>query len=159
MGKKKQRWGVGDVFEVPTADGGRVIGQIVGQEPSVLNSASVAFFEGALEATADVTTLAGIVQTSRAFSVMFVTRDRLDQGDWRVLGTLPVSLPRSMLPFETLRGSQFVGARIIGSGIVEQFLNAYRGIGPWDAMKDPEYFDKLLVDAGGKPKNLVFKKS
>jgi hypothetical protein len=33
----------------------------------------------------------------------------------------------------------------------EEFLDAFCGLSPWDAFKDPEYLDGLLVSPAKKP--------
>ena len=45
MARRRQQWEIGDVFTVPTLDGQLALGQIVGREPSVLNSVTVALFD------------------------------------------------------------------------------------------------------------------
>jgi hypothetical protein len=43
--KKKQAWGIGDIFCIPLTDGTYSIGQVVGQEPEALNSIPLQFWE------------------------------------------------------------------------------------------------------------------
>ena len=93
------------------------------------------------------------------FSVLFVTRDLLDDGVWRVIAKRPVAIPRSQLPYESLRQNGYVGAEVNGSGIVNEFLDAFYGLGPWDDWHDPTYLDQLLVSPEKKPSRLVFKNS
>jgi hypothetical protein len=33
----------------------------------------------------------------------------------------------------------------------QQFLDAFRGLAPWDAFKNPAYLDRLLVSPAKKP--------
>jgi len=40
---------------------------------------------------------------------------------------------------------------------VENFLNAFHGLAPWDRYKDPNYFDEMLISEAIKPQVLVFK--
>ena len=153
---RKQDWKLGDVFLVETKDGLKVIGQIVGQEKEVLNSASCAFFNIRVKDANDVANLKEL-PNSRVFSIQFVTRDLLDDGVWRIVKQLPISVDNSQLPFETLRSAGFVGAKVIGSGIINEFLNAYYGLVPWDDWKDPAYLDRLLLSVDKKPTKLILK--
>ena len=62
------------------------------------------------------------------------------------------------LNLEKLKKANFVGVKVIDSGIIIKFLNAFYGMFPWDHFHDPEYLDKLLVSSKLKPtQRLVFK--
>ncbi len=91
------------------------------------------------------------------FSLLFTTRDLLDSGDWKVVTNTPIELPRKRLPYEDLRSSGFIGAKVIGSRIVAEFANAYCALAPWNDWHDPNYLDRLLLSPDLKPKTLVFK--
>ena len=157
MASRKVEWSVGDLFLVRTADGQHVLGQIVGCEPSVLNSVSVAFFDQRFPSP-EVASAGAEPDPSKAFSIVFSTRDLLDSGVWGVIGRREVGIPRSLLPFESLRANGFVGAKVIGSGNLITLLNAYYGLAPWDSFHDPEYLDRLLVNPAAKPKHVVLKR-
>lgn len=153
--RRKQEWKIGDLFLVELEDGSFACGQIVGREPRALNSVTVALFDRRCESASS----ASIRDCSRehVVSALFVTRDLLDDGVWRVVGSASPVLSGSELPYEETRARGFVGAKIIGSGIATRFLNAFHGLGPWDPMKDPLYFDKLLIDPTLKPAKLLYK--
>lgn len=85
------------------------------------------------------------------------TRDLLDSGEWKILATHPVEVPRSKFPFETLRRKGFIGATVTGSGNINEFANAFCALVPWDDWADPSYLDRLLLSPELKPKNLIFK--
>jgi hypothetical protein len=157
MGKKQlQAWGLGDVFLVQTKDGMNVVGQIVAQERQALNSVTCAFFDIRVRDEREVKALS-VLPTDRVFSILFVSRDLLDRGVWRVVGRLPVAIPQDQLPYEHLRAKGWVGATVTGSGIVSKFLNAYYALAPWDDWKDPAYLDRLLVSPDKKPVRLILK--
>jgi len=158
MPRSKQDWQVGDVFVVPLRDRSLVVGQVVGQEPEVLNSATVAFFDHRVSDEKEVQE-SPLPRPSTVFAALFVTRDLLDSGDWPVVAHGRVDLPSALLPYENLRDRGFVGAKVIGSGIVEDFLSAFYGLAPWDDWKDPNYLDGLLLSHDKKPVDrLVFKR-
>jgi regulator of RNase E activity RraB len=72
---------------------------------------------------------------------------------------LSIDIPKASLPYEHLRSNGFVGAKIIGSGIVNRFLNAYYGFEAWDDWHDPNYLDTLLISPTKRPKHPILKKS
>lgn len=155
MARRNRIWSVGDVFVIPLSNGEFAGGQVIARESGVLNSASVALFdqkwktpEGAARIDAS---------EARAFSVLFVTRDLLDSGRWTTICSLPVQIPQGCFPYESCRTAGFVGAKVIGSGIVTQFVEAYFGLAPWDDWRDPDYLDKLLTSPERKPAKVLLK--
>ena len=154
MGRRKQQWARGDVFLVPLQDGTNALAQIVGREAQVLNSVTCAFFESRL--AEGVTPIEADSALGRLISILFCTRDLLDSGRWKVVGNRSVELKKKDMPYENCRSKGWVGAEVEGSGIVEDFLNAFHGLQPWDAYKDPNYFDKLLLSPKKKPHNLIY---
>ena len=155
--RKKQEWRVGDVFLVPNRDGLFTVGQIVAQERDVLNSVSSAFFDLRVTDPPELDKYQ-LLPLDRLIAVLFVTRDLLDSGVWRVVGQRPIATTREELPFEHLRERGFVGAKVIGSAIVREFLDAYQGLTAWDDWQDPEYLDQLLISPDRKPKKLILKR-
>jgi hypothetical protein len=153
MPKNRQQWKVGDVFVMRTLDGKYAIGQIVGREPEVLNSVSVALFDQRVDRAEEA--IDGDLSESRAFSILFSTRDLLDGGAWKVVGACPVEIPPARMPFEHVRVGGFVGAKVIGSGIVRQLVDAYFCLAPWDDWYDPQYLDKLLVSPDRLPQHRI----
>ncbi len=91
-------------------------------------------------------------------STQYTTRDLLDIGEWRVVGTVTPLVPAHLRPYENLRARGWIGLEIEGSGIVREFLEAYHGLRPWDYYFDPLYFEKLLLDPSKKPAGLVYKR-
>jgi hypothetical protein len=157
--KSQGQWKIGDVFVIPTDDGHFVLSQIVGREASVLNSVSVALFDYRLDSVSAATNASTIdsMNMNAIFSVLFTTRDLLDSGSWKVVGHRDLVLPKGLQPYEPLRKSGFVGAKVIGSGIVNRFVNAFYALSPWDNWKDPAYLDHLLISPSKKPIKLVYK--
>ena len=154
--KRKQNWKMGDIFFVKIKDGTTVVAQIVGQEKEALNSVSCAFFDWRVKSDFEIECISEM-PLSKIFSILFVTRDLLDNGIWRIVANRPINLSRNLLPYENLRQNGWIGAKIHGSGIVNEFLNAFYGLVPWNNWKDPNYLDKLLLYSEKKPKNLILK--
>lgn len=156
MAKRKQQWQIGDVFTVETLDGRYVIGQIVGQEKDILNSVSIAFYD--LRYDGDELESENIdLDPKKIFSLVFSTRDLLDSGKWKVIGNQSVPISDNERPYEQLRESGFIGANVVGSGNLEEFLNAFYALLPWDDWYDPNYLDTLLSSPEKKPSNLIYK--
>lgn len=158
MVAEKQRWRIGDIFVIRNDDGRYTLAQIVGREPSVLNSVTIALVNQRFDSPDEAKDVAQIGPDD-FFSALFVTRDLLDSGRWQVVGHGKPTLPSSQYPYQHLRKAGYVGAKVIGSGIVESFVNAFYGLAPWDDWKDADYLDRLLVSADRKPKDrLVYKR-
>ena len=131
--------------------------QVVGRESQVLNSVSVAFFDHRVNIAGEAQEAADSLKNDDVFSILFSSRDLLDLGKWQVVGSASPLIPRTKLPYENLRPNGFIGAKVIGSGNVAKFLNAFYALHPWDDWFSPHYLDGLLVVADKKPKTLIYK--
>lgn len=157
MVRKKQQWKIGDVFIVAASDGKLSVGQIIGREAEVLNSVSIALFGERYENETDARRID--LKQARPIAILFVTRDLLDIGKWKIIQHEGVAIPRKLFPHEDLRSSGFVGAEVFGSGIVVKFLEAYHRLAAWDDFHDPNFLDSMLLSPSLKPKDLIYKKS
>ena len=152
MSKRHNVVEAGDVFLVPLLDGRYSVGQVL--DFMMPNAPSCAIYgqttpfppERPIE----------ILRNDVICSVS-TTRDLLDSGRWKVVANRSVQLERARWPNEQFRSRNWVGAVTQGSGIVENFLNAFHGLAPWDRYKDPNYFDEMLISEAIKPQVLVFK--
>lgn len=90
-------------------------------------------------------------------SVASVAKDALDSGAWRVVGHAPIGVERRMWPNERFRKSGWIGAEVYDASILDEFLEAFHGLVPWNAWKDPDFLDKLLISPEKKPSGLVYK--
>ena len=147
---RRKTWDVGNMFAVPLADGSYALAQVVGREAEVLNSITCAFYRTRVDAAA-LGTVKEVPNERDLIAVQFITKDLLTRRVWKVLGNYPVTLPRSVFPHEDKRNQRWIGAKMIGSGNMVHFLNAYFGLERWDQMKDPYYFDKLLLRPDLRP--------
>lgn len=158
MAKKKRLLHEGDVFTVLLSDDDFAVGQVVGQEKSVLNSVSCIFFDLKLPTTEEASKATSF-SVNQVIASLFVTRDLLDAGVWATQRSTQVPIPKEMLPYESLRGSGFVGAKAIGSNNVAKFLEAFHQLRPWDEWHDPCYLDTLLISPDKKPHHLIYTKT
>jgi hypothetical protein len=154
--KKVTPWKLGDIFLVSQSDHMSTLGQIVAIEPTAMNSLAASFYDARFpQETVDIRVLPA---KEKIFSVKLVTRDLLDEGVWRIVGN---ASPIGVELFKDLaiwRANRFIGARINGSGVIADFISAFYGLAPWDGMKNPQFYDEMLLDPGKKPTNLVYKK-
>jgi hypothetical protein len=138
---------VGDVFLVPLSDGRFAVGQVLETRPVLMNSITCAFFDtpvgGAEEAAFPLVRAA-------VLSCQFVTRDAFVRGRWPRVRRAKPSIQELDLPYRHTEASGWIGAKVVGSGIIVSFLNAYFGLGNWTEMKDPRYYDGLLF-TGRRP--------
>jgi hypothetical protein len=147
--KKNQAWVVGSVFLLPLKDGESCVGQVIGREPSLLNSVAIALFDCKKAWTAG--DAFPVLSIDQAFSAIYVTRDLLDSGRWAVIDDQSGGLPEELKPYEHLRDSGFIGAKVRGSANVEEFASAFYGLMPWDDWYVPDYLDAFLLSADKKP--------
>ena len=140
---------VGDVFAVPLDDGSSTIGQVVEATPILMNSITCLFFD----AKADDPELSDDQSLAeyKPISCQFVTRDSFNRGKWRRLANVEVTFPEAEFPYRETENDGWVGAKVIGSGIITGFLNAYYSLRDWHEMKDPDYYAKLLLPGVSRP--------
>lgn len=150
---RKQKWNSGDCFAIPLRDGGGLLAQVIRPEPKALNGVSCALFDQRVrEGESNEPDL------NKLFSTLLTTHDLLGSGRWKVIHSSEVKVPIEKFPYESLREKSFVGAKIRGSRIVENFANAFCGLHEWDCYADPNYFDCLLITPQLKPHKLIYKK-
>ena len=141
---------------VPQQDGHCSVGQIVRTVPTPLGSVIAAFYNLREHEVPDQVADLDLVE-ERLISILFVLPGLLKSGVWKVIGEqLPRHLDRMTL-LTVLEKRRFVGAEVIGGGIVRQFLDAYFGLAAWDDWADPAYLDGLLLSPDKRPVNLIFK--
>jgi hypothetical protein len=153
--RRKQSWKTGDCFLVPLTDGSFSIGQIIGQEKEVLNSVICIFFDSKTTSHDGAKGQVSNLSEDNVISALFTTRDLLDSGDWKVFGNSDLISADKFFNLNDLRGKEFVGVKIIGSGIVIKFLDAFYGLYPWNGFHNPDYLDGLLISQEKKPAKII----
>ncbi len=148
----------GTVFLVRLVDGTHGVGQILKVTKEAMNSVLCAFFDIRLEADARDPIVA--LDATHLVSVQFVTPDLLKNGKWTIITErAPAVSIEDYVPLRALERNGFVGAKIVGSGNIGEFLSAYHALCPWDEWADPHYLDKLLVFPDKRPSNVILTKS
>ena len=152
--RKKQRWSVGDIFSIQQRDGNGSIGQIL--DVMLPNVVTCAFYDLRYSGSTHPQRIQ--LNQDPLISCVSVSREPLDDGSWKVIAHQQPAVCRDDWPNETFRDCGWVGAKIYDARIIEEFLDAFYGLTPWDDWHDPNYLDKLLISPEKKPKHLVFKK-
>lgn len=158
MARRKQKWRVGDVFAVPTNSNQFSFGQIIGHEPELMKSVTVALFDELIDSL-DSVHGQEICNTHNLYSILFVTLNHIESGNWPIVDHRTINIDAKTNPYESKRNTGFIGAKVIGSGIVNDFVNAYFGLAPWDDWMDPDYLDSLLISPTSKPIDRIIFKS
>lgn len=143
-----QKFKPGDIFGIPLPDESMGIGQVLSLEPDALNSVGCVFFAASAS-------LSGLKGALEPIAALLVTPDLLKRGTWPVKSQGPVFLEPEERPYEIHRATRWVGVRVTGSAIVQEFLAAYQGLVPWDAWHDPNYLDSLLLPGVSRPSHVV----
>lgn len=139
---------------MPQRDGICALGQAI--TLIMTNVVSCAFYD--VRSTCDGSNAVVELPIQQLIAVMSVTREQLDFGVWKVIGHQQIVLDRELWPNEEFRERRWVGARIYDAAIAESLLDAFYGLIPWDAWKDPLYLDKLLAYPGRRPKHVLLTK-
>jgi hypothetical protein len=97
MRQKRHRLPVGDVLTISTNDRQVAVGQVIGREPDMMRSATVALFDER-HRSSEAARIHGIVSPKMLFSVLFVMTNHLDSGKWPVIDHPKVAVPRREIP-------------------------------------------------------------
>jgi hypothetical protein len=154
--KKKKEWNSGDVFLVPLKNGKYAIGQILDlQMPNIVR---VALFDE-IVTSLDVFKLSECCSVSNLISLVASSREQLDYDVWKLMGTKQIDISKKSFPNEEFRKKKWVGATHYDAAILEDFLNSFYALLPWDDWFNPNYLDNFLIDVSKKPTNLIYKKA
>lgn len=147
----------GDIFLVPLKDHSFCCGQVLQVTKELMNSCICGFFD--IRLSPDSSQFVPLPQERDLIAVQFVTSDLLKKGYWPIVGSGNVTIDlERYIPLQRIEARGLVGAVVEGSGIIQEFLNAYYGLRPWDDLADSDYFDKLLISRGRRPEHVVLTK-
>jgi hypothetical protein len=152
--KRKIKWQNGDVFVVKLIDGTFSVGQILDLQMS--NIVRCSFFRNRFNTVDDVHN-SNFYEVKNLISMVACTREQIDYGIWKIIDKKPIIIDSKLFPNEEFRENNWIGSKSYDASIIEEFLNAYHSLTPWDDWYDPNYLDQLLLDSTKKPKNLVLK--
>lgn len=154
MPKKKQKWSDGDIFIIPLEDGSFSVGQIL--DTQMTNVVRCALFSSRINDFSDLTEQH--FAKEKLISLVAASKEQLDYDVWKVVSKSNQCVPINEYPNEQFRSKGWVGSKIYDASIVEEFLNAFHKLVPWDDWADPNYLDALLIDEGLKPEGLILSK-
>ena len=144
----KQVPNAGDVFLVELNDRSFAVGQVLEVRPILMNSFTCAFFDTRVSSADSIDFP---LERASVLSCQFVTRDAFNRGHWKRTFKVAPRIREADLPYRDRERSGWIGAKVIGSGIMTSFLNACFGLGNWTEMKDPKYYDALLFSGRQRP--------
>jgi hypothetical protein len=153
MGRKKAKWNDGSVFAIKLDNNKYVIGQVL--DLRSVNCVRCAVFDEVFDSLEDIV-LPHTCKITDVISLVEVTREQLDYGVWIVIGNRKVEIPLKQFPNEQYRSSNWIGAKTFDAALLEDFVNAYYVLIPWDDWHDPNYLNRFLIDASKKPVNLIY---
>lgn len=142
---------MGDVFLVPVDERTSCAGQVVKDQAEVLGAVAVCLFDVPCMQELAADTPAPEIDVSTMFSAIMTTDDFLQTRRWPIVGSCTPVIPMEAAPGEEFRDRGYIGAKVYGSGILEQFVRAFYGKAPWDDYYLPDYFDAMLISPEWKP--------
>jgi len=143
---------IGNIFAIPLGDGTFAIGQVLAHEQGMLGAISCAFYGLRYKAIPSLDALPMLDETLLIAS-HFTGKDRLVGSHWTILGKLEPILSTDVYPYESQRVMGWAGAKMIGTAILEEFLQAYWGLAHWDNWGDPNYLDGVLLPGNKRPRS------
>lgn len=147
----------GDKFTIPLNDDQLLVGQVIQYDDRGLPGYSIGLFD----CLARNQTEAKDTQLSfkDCFSVILATPDCFSKSsNWKIAGTQNLVIPKKFFPFEKLRKSKKPGSRLYNREVIEEFVNAYYALLPWDNYFKPDYLDGLLLTPDKKPEKILYGK-
>ncbi|OIK10670.1 Imm26 family immunity protein [Bacillus sp. MUM 13] len=140
---KKQKWKVGDIFQIPLENGTYAFGQVVWKS---YTQPVCGLFD--INKT-NVPTLEEIMNYP-FISVLSLTPSSLDNHRWKVLGNMQVKIQMEDVP-RKFNGTPCAGAMSFTDGILEDLANAFYGVTPWNVSAEEDYFDRILLPTVKRP--------
>lgn len=151
---KRIQWDNGDVFAVRLKDSTYSIGQVL--DLQMTNVVRCALFKNKFNAIEDAS-ITDTCNSKNLISLVACSKEQLDYGVWKIIGNASILIRPEEFPNEQFRGNNWIGAKSFDAAIVEDFLDAYYSLSPWDDWFNPNYLDQLLISSSKKPRNLIYK--
>ena len=136
-------------YAVPLSDGSFGIAQA--GEAMMTNVVYVALFSNRLPVLPD---RPPELERKSAIALSATWRQALNRGDWPSLKLAAEVFQKAEFPNERFAPG-YVGAKHCDAGVLRDFLSAYHGLIPWNAMHDPAFYDNLLMPGLNRPDSVV----
>ena len=140
---KKQKWKVGDIFQIPLENGTYSFGQVLWKNYTQPVC-------GLIDINATTVPTIEEIINNPFISVLSITPNSLDNHKWKVLGNMNVNIQKDDVS-EKFNGTPCIGAKSFTSGILENLANAFYGFSPWNVLADMGYFDQILLPTVERP--------
>lgn len=147
---------IGDVFAVQLSNGNFSIGQIL--DFRWKNCVRCALFDEVLS-NIQLKNVNELCKNEDLISLIECTIEQLYYDVWKIVGNKQILIPQEKYPNEQYKNNKWIGSKTYDAALIEDFLNAYNALQPWDDWADPNYFDKFLVIMSKKPDNLILIKT
>lgn len=146
----------GDIFIITLKDEKLVLGQVIQYDTRGLPCYSIGLFDDMASSVEEAQSIT--LDFGKCFSLLLATPECLQgKGQWKIIGTQKLVIPKKYLPYEKLRKAKKPGSRLHDKSAIEEFANAYYALLPWDNYYKPDYLDDLLLTPEKKPTNLIYK--
>ena len=77
---------------------------------------------------------------------------------WQLMRNKPIEIAKKDFPNEKFKTKNWIGAKHYDAALLEDFLNSFYALLPWDDWFNPNYLDEFLVSLDKKPQKLIYKK-
>lgn len=150
--RKKESWKYGDVFVIELKNREYIIGQIL--DLRTANCVRCALFDEVYKELSKID-IDRVCAVRNLISLVEITREQLDYGVWKIIGNKEIKIPERQFPNEQFKNNNWIGAKTYDAALLEDFVNAYLCLTPWDEYHNPNYLDGFLIDISKKPHNLI----
>ena len=141
---KKVSYSAGDLFLVPSCQGGFYIGQIVVDARLEIGANFCFLTRKKVEEEHDCKNV--VIESGDVISAMLITPELIDYGSWKLCGNRDIPKHEAENILAGLRKKSYVGAAVIGAGLVAKYLDTYFGLISDSYWPDPAYvYENFLV--------------
>lgn len=90
-------------------------------------------------------------------SLVASSREQVDYDVWQLMGNKRIEIQKKNFPNEDFRRKNWVGAEHYDAALLEDFLNSFYALLPWDDWFNPNFLDDFLINISKKPTNLLYR--
>lgn len=134
----------GDLFLVPSRSGRYFVGQLAEDLRKEVGVVLCDLFHGLHDETVARSSLD--LEKLTLISSALITPESLERAVWPIVGACEIQDRNRRLDVCALRSSAFVGATIVGSGLVADYLDTYHGVLPISTWANTESFNRFFLE-------------
>ncbi|WP_147269715.1 Imm26 family immunity protein [Rhodanobacter denitrificans] len=143
MIRKRVKYKVGDVFLIPSSKNGFYVGQVAADTTAEIGAPFCFIYDE--NALSDNGCENLTLDTSQIISASLITPELIKFGEWKVCANKPVPSHVAMQKLEQARKNGFVGSKVVGGGLVAEYLDTFYGIVDVDQWPDPNYVYRFFL--------------